>query len=247
MHSMPATTLHPTGGFFVGQSLDNKIVTWTARDKFRQMKKKEFKGHVNAGYACRMAFSPNGKFLASGDGQGKMYIWDWGSTKVYRKLQVRWRACVRACMREDRTHSTHAICWSFFFRLPPRIPTQFWSGACPWLHMWKERSCLGCMCLFGSTPVVFPIRSLAISAPMAMCNSALSRFSPNARPCFPGAILSLFQPAYLRDRRQLLSRCCNLRYLNLSRTFERVNRCITSPVVSIGTPHAGIFLRLLSP
>lgn len=88
MHSMPATTLHPTGGFFVGQSLDNKIVTWTARDKFRQMKKKEFKGHVNAGYACRMAFSPNGKFLASGDGQGKMYIWDWGSTKVYRKLQV---------------------------------------------------------------------------------------------------------------------------------------------------------------
>ena len=89
MHSMPATTLHPTGGFFVGQSLDNKIVTWTARDKFRQMKKKEFKGHVNAGYACRMAFSPNGKFLASGDGQGKMYIWDWGSTKVYRKLQVR--------------------------------------------------------------------------------------------------------------------------------------------------------------
>lgn len=86
---MPATTLHPTGGFFVGQSLDNKIVTWTARDKFRQMKKKEFKGHVNAGYACRMAFSPNGKFLASGDGQGKMYIWDWGSTKVYRKLQVR--------------------------------------------------------------------------------------------------------------------------------------------------------------
>lgn len=89
MHSIPATTLHPSGGFWVGQSLDNKIVTWTARDKFRQMKKKEFKGHVNAGYACRMAFSPNGKFLASGDGQGKMFIWDWGSTKVYRKLQVR--------------------------------------------------------------------------------------------------------------------------------------------------------------
>lgn len=89
MHSMPATTLHPSGGFFVGQSLDNKIVTWTARDKFRQMRKKEFKGHVNAGYACRMSFSPNGKFLASGDGQGKMYIWDWGSTKVYRRLQVR--------------------------------------------------------------------------------------------------------------------------------------------------------------
>ncbi|CAM9646862.1 unnamed protein product [Choristocarpus tenellus] len=88
MHSMPTTAMHPSGGFWVGQSLDNKIVTWTGRDKFRQMRKKVFKGHVNAGYACRMTFSPNGKFLASGDGQGKMYIWDWGSTKVYRKLQV---------------------------------------------------------------------------------------------------------------------------------------------------------------
>lgn len=108
MHSMPATTLHPTGGFFVGQSLDNKIVTWTARDKFRQMRKKEFKGHVNAGYACRMSFSPNGKFLASGDGQGKMYIWDWGSTKVYRKLQV--------CYRLSYSHGAveHLINTSFY-------------------------------------------------------------------------------------------------------------------------------------
>ncbi|CAM9121899.1 unnamed protein product [Discosporangium mesarthrocarpum] len=87
MHSMPTTALHPSGGFWVGQSLDNKIISWTGRDKFRQLRKKVFKGHVNAGYACRIAFSPNGKFLASGDGQGKVYIWDWGSTKVYRKLQ----------------------------------------------------------------------------------------------------------------------------------------------------------------
>lgn len=110
MHSMPATTLHPTGGFFVGQSLDNKIVTWTARDKFRQMKKKEFKGHVNAGYACRMAFSPNGKFLASGDGQGKMYIWDWGSTKVYRKLQVRKDAQALSASPSARVRSSFGLC-----------------------------------------------------------------------------------------------------------------------------------------
>lgn len=125
MHSMPATTLHPSGGFFVGQSLDNKIVTWTARDKFRQIRKKEFKGHVNAGYACRMAFSPNGKFLASGDGQGKMYIWDWGSSKVYRKLQVgesarcffprvpvRDRGRVASCVARWRCH---ACCFSVCF------------------------------------------------------------------------------------------------------------------------------------
>jgi pre-mRNA-processing factor 17 len=88
MHSMPATALHPSGDFWVGQSLDNQILTWSARDKFRQNRKKVFKSHVCAGYACRMSFSPNGKYLASGDGEGKMFVWDWGSTKVYRKVNA---------------------------------------------------------------------------------------------------------------------------------------------------------------
>jgi pre-mRNA-processing factor 17 len=47
-----------------------------------------FKGHTNAGYACRMDFSPNGKYLASGDGEGRLFVWDWGSTNVYRKLSA---------------------------------------------------------------------------------------------------------------------------------------------------------------
>eukprot|EP00611_Tribonema_gayanum_P023120 TRINITY_DN4806_c0_g1_i1.p4 TRINITY_DN4806_c0_g1~~TRINITY_DN4806_c0_g1_i1.p4 ORF type:complete len:349 (-),score=118.10 TRINITY_DN4806_c0_g1_i1:76-1122(-) len=86
MHSMPAVALHPSGNYWVGQSLDNQILAWGARDKFRQNRKKIFKGHTNAGYACRMDFSPNGKYLASGDGEGRLFVWDWGSTKVYRKL-----------------------------------------------------------------------------------------------------------------------------------------------------------------
>jgi pre-mRNA-processing factor 17 len=40
MHSMPAVAVHPSGGYWVGQSLDNQILTWGARDKFRQNRKK---------------------------------------------------------------------------------------------------------------------------------------------------------------------------------------------------------------
>ena len=47
-----------------------------------------FKGHLNSGYACGMSFSPNGKFLASGDGEGKLFFWDFKTTRVYRKLQA---------------------------------------------------------------------------------------------------------------------------------------------------------------
>ncbi|CAM9434937.1 unnamed protein product [Chrysoparadoxa australica] len=88
MHSIPATALHPSGASWVGQSLNNEIVVYGARDKFKMNRKKVFKGHLNAGYACRMDFSPNGKFLASGDGQGRLFVWDWGSAKVYKKLNA---------------------------------------------------------------------------------------------------------------------------------------------------------------
>ncbi len=43
MHSIPAVTLHPSGQYFVGQSLDNQIVTYSAKDRFRQNRKKTFK------------------------------------------------------------------------------------------------------------------------------------------------------------------------------------------------------------
>jgi pre-mRNA-processing factor 17 len=82
MHSVPAITVHPSGEYLAGQSMDNTIVVYTCGDKVKQVKKKTFTGHNNAGYACRIGFSPNGKLLISGDGQGKLHVWDWKSTKV---------------------------------------------------------------------------------------------------------------------------------------------------------------------
>ena len=75
---------------FTGQSLDNTIVVYTCGEKVKQLKKKIFTGHNNSGYACQIGFSPNGKFLVSGDGLGKLHVWDWKTTKPYRKFQVGW-------------------------------------------------------------------------------------------------------------------------------------------------------------
>lgn len=85
---MPAVTVHPNGNYFVGQSMDNTIVTYSCGEKVKHLKNKDFRGHVNAGYACQMGFSPNGQFLVSGDAQGKLHVWDWKSTKPYRKFQA---------------------------------------------------------------------------------------------------------------------------------------------------------------
>lgn len=63
MHSMPAVTKSPNEKWLACQSLDNKICIYTCGEKVRPHKKKEFKGHMVAGYACTMDFSPEMRFV----------------------------------------------------------------------------------------------------------------------------------------------------------------------------------------
>lgn len=49
-------------------------------------RKKNFKGHVSAGYACGVTFSADGQFLASGDAEGRVFFWDWKTAKSYRTI-----------------------------------------------------------------------------------------------------------------------------------------------------------------
>ncbi|OQR86655.1 pre-mRNA-processing factor [Achlya hypogyna] len=88
MHSMPATTLHPSGNYFAGQCLSNQIDVYTARDKFKLQRRKVFRGHACAGYACQVGFSPNGQYVVSGDGEGQLVFWDWKTTRMFKKVQA---------------------------------------------------------------------------------------------------------------------------------------------------------------
>ena len=53
MHSVPAVAVSPNNNWMIGQSLDNQIVTYSTKERFRQNRKKVFKGHNVAGYACQ--------------------------------------------------------------------------------------------------------------------------------------------------------------------------------------------------
>jgi pre-mRNA-processing factor 17 len=107
MHSMPAVTLHPSSQsrsrlapssycsfpslkhsekYFAAQSLDNQILIYST-DSFRQNRKKRFAGHSVAGYACQVGFSPDGKWISSGDGEGSVVFWDWKTGRIKSRLR----------------------------------------------------------------------------------------------------------------------------------------------------------------
>lgn len=87
MHSMPAVTLHPNLKWFAAQSLDNQILIYST-DTFRQNRKKRFAGHTIAGYACQVGFSPDGRWISSGDGDGNVVFWDWKNGRIKSRLKA---------------------------------------------------------------------------------------------------------------------------------------------------------------
>lgn len=95
MHSIPAISLHPAGTYFIGQSLDNQVVTYSTKERFRQNRKKTFRGHNTAGYACQVNFSPDARFVMSGDAEGRLFFWDWQHPhRVTRTIKAHDAVCI---------------------------------------------------------------------------------------------------------------------------------------------------------
>ncbi|KAJ9577114.1 hypothetical protein L9F63_006322, partial [Diploptera punctata] len=94
MHSMPAVTPSPNQKWLACQSMDNKIVIFSALNRFKMNRKKTFSGHMVAGYACTLDFSPDMSYLVSGDADGKCYVWDWKTTKLYKKWKAHDTVCI---------------------------------------------------------------------------------------------------------------------------------------------------------
>jgi len=88
MHSIPSVNRSSDNKWLLCQSLDNKILVYSTRDKFRQNRKKTFRGHTTAGYACEVVDSPDGRWVMSGTSDGGLWFWDWKTTKILKRLQA---------------------------------------------------------------------------------------------------------------------------------------------------------------
>ena len=88
MYPLVRSSPHPSGKYVAFQSADNQIVVYSTADKFRQHRKKGFRGHNIAGYAVDVAISPDGNIAASGDSAGYVAFWDWKTCKMWSKIQA---------------------------------------------------------------------------------------------------------------------------------------------------------------
>eukprot|EP00708_Paratrimastix_pyriformis_P002294 GAFH01001036.1.p2 GENE.GAFH01001036.1~~GAFH01001036.1.p2 ORF type:complete len:433 (-),score=168.22 GAFH01001036.1:71-1369(-) len=88
MHSIPSVSMHPSGKFLLGQSMDNQIVCYSTMDRFKLNKQKRFLGHICAGYAIQCNCSADGKYVSSGDVDGNLIIWDFKSHKLIKKMKA---------------------------------------------------------------------------------------------------------------------------------------------------------------
>nr|KAF6341034.1 cell division cycle 40 [Myotis myotis] len=117
MHSMPAVTLSPNGKWLACQSMDNQILIFGAQNRFRLNKKKIFKGHMVAGYACQVDFSPDMSYVISGDGNGKLNIWDWKTTKLYSRFKAHDKVCIGAVWHPHETSKVITCGWDGLIKL----------------------------------------------------------------------------------------------------------------------------------
>ena len=117
MHAVPAVAVHPNGQHFVGQSMNNTIVTYQATGQFRFESKKKFFGHANAGYAIQPSFSHDGKYLVSGGSEGSVHFWDWKSTKLYRSLKAHDGVCMGAVWHPKHASRVVTCGWDNLIKL----------------------------------------------------------------------------------------------------------------------------------
>jgi pre-mRNA-processing factor 17 len=91
--------------------LDNQIHVYGAQDRFKVNRKKHFSGHLVAGYACKPGFSPDGKFLSSGDSNGNVWVWDWKTCKVLKKFKAHTKVVVNTEWHPHETSKMATCSW----------------------------------------------------------------------------------------------------------------------------------------
>lgn len=111
MHAMPAAALHPSGQQMVFQSLDNRVITYACGGERFMQRGRKFGGHSTSGYACNVGFSPDGKYLISGDARGQLIVWEWKTGQIVKRIEAHSKVCIDVQWNPQETSRVATCSW----------------------------------------------------------------------------------------------------------------------------------------
>ncbi|XP_032547853.1 WD repeat-containing protein 25 isoform X1 [Chiroxiphia lanceolata] len=112
-YTCPSLSLHPKESVFVAQTNGNYMALFSAQRPYRINKKKRYEGHKVEGFAVGCEFSPDGTLLVTGSSDGKVFFYNYHTSRIIRTLSAHKEACVSAIF--------HPV-------LPSLLATCDWAG-----------------------------------------------------------------------------------------------------------------------
>ena len=86
-------------------------MVYSVGDRIRANHRKNFRGHIVAGYAIQPSFSPDGKYVTSGDSTGNVWFWDWKTNRVAKKFKAHDSVVVNAEWHPHETSKVATCSW----------------------------------------------------------------------------------------------------------------------------------------
>ncbi|XP_057457613.1 uncharacterized protein LOC130748408 [Lotus japonicus] len=93
-YTCPCVRCHPFDPVFVAQSNGNYVAIFGTTPPYRLNKYKRYENHGVSGFPIKCNFSRDGKKLASGSSDGSVYLYDYHSSKVVKKIKAFDQACI---------------------------------------------------------------------------------------------------------------------------------------------------------
>lgn len=112
-YTCPSLALHPRESMFVAQTNGNYVALFSSQRPYRINKKKRYEGHKVEGFAVGCEFSPDGTLFVTGSSDGKVFFYNYHTSRIVRTLSAHREACVSAVF--------HPV-------LPSLLATSDWAG-----------------------------------------------------------------------------------------------------------------------
>ena len=111
-YTCPCVQTHPYRNEFYAQSNGNYIVIFSSRKPYKCNKRKRYETHTVEGNKVQFDMSPDGRLLCSASADGRVVLYDCGTTRPLKTLPVSDSCCVAVAWNQHTSSVIAVSDWS---------------------------------------------------------------------------------------------------------------------------------------